>query len=65
MAELLAGIETGESPHPRRKSGVNTGMARSQILRELAGCGAEHPSGEGDRKPRRNFLDKHQTQSAF
>jgi hypothetical protein len=35
-AESLAGIETGESPHPRRKSGVNTGMDRSRTLRELA-----------------------------
>ena len=36
MAELLTGIEAGESPRPRRRSVANTGMARSRILRELA-----------------------------
>jgi transcriptional regulator with XRE-family HTH domain len=36
MAELMTGIEAGESPRPRRKSGVNTGMDRRRILRELA-----------------------------
>jgi transcriptional regulator with XRE-family HTH domain len=36
MAELLAGIETGESPRLRRKSPVNADLDRSQILKELS-----------------------------
>ena len=36
LAELLTGIETGDALRPRRKSGVNTDMDRSRILRELA-----------------------------